>query len=366
MAIFHINPSTSRFSNIGSAFGPPADDTPGADTLIVDPGAFLISTGGSGAFLANTGAWTVTVNGSIVSANVGIFLFAGNTGVSTITIGVNGGVQGHDAGIVVSSSANINNSGEISEVVPGGTGIALAAGATHTINNFGTGTIDGIRDTSGVSNDTVHNSGSISDVLDLSGGDDTITNSGVVLSSTAVMLGEGTNHLTNSGRIFTDVFGGSGTDTVTNSHLIDGFVRLSDGNNTVTNSGTISGDVSGDLFAKNTLINSGTIGDDVNLQTKVTNSGTISGDVSGGPQPDTVTDYAIVGDIIKSGSILGLVDLREGDDKFNGGANPERVKDDDGADIYNLGGGNDIYVATGASGADGIDTVRGSGGHRYL
>jgi len=78
--------------------------------------------------------------------------------------------------------------------------------------------------------------------------------------------------------------------------------------------------------------------------------------------PNTVTDYTIVGDIIKSGSILGFVGLGDGDDKFNGGANPEKVLDDKGADIVNLGGGSDTYVATGAFGNDGIDTVRGSAG----
>jgi len=119
MAIFKITPATSR-SNLIDAFGPPADDTPGADTLIVDPGAFLISTAvGRGAFLANTGAWTVTVNGSIVSQNnFGIFLVGGNVGVSTIKIGVNGEVSGA-AGVFLAGSANINNAGEISGTLNG-------------------------------------------------------------------------------------------------------------------------------------------------------------------------------------------------------------------------------------------------------
>jgi hypothetical protein len=75
-----------------------------------------------------------------------------------------------------------------------------------------------------------------------------------------------------------------------------------------------------------------------------------------------VTDYAIVGDVIKSGSILGIVDLRFGDDIFNGGGKSERVLDGDGADIVNLGGGVDTYIATGNKGADGIDTGRGQVG----
>src|SRR5262245_15111903 len=114
MAIFKITSATNRFSSTGDAFGPPADDTPGADTLIVDPNAFLISTDGNGAFLAATGAWTVSVNGTIVSQSpfAGIVLAPGNSVVSTIKIGADGQVQG-GVGVLLASSANINNAGEI-------------------------------------------------------------------------------------------------------------------------------------------------------------------------------------------------------------------------------------------------------------
>ena len=61
MAIFEIKPADSVIA-FGDAF---SYDSPDPDTLIVDAGAFLFSTAGSGAELANTGTWTVTVNGSI-------------------------------------------------------------------------------------------------------------------------------------------------------------------------------------------------------------------------------------------------------------------------------------------------------------
>jgi hypothetical protein len=101
MAIFPITPATSRFTTVPgvNAFGPPADDTPGADTLIVDPSAFLISEFGNGAVLANTEAWTVTVNGSVVSQNsFGIILEAGNAAISTIKIGRGRRGAGRDCG----------------------------------------------------------------------------------------------------------------------------------------------------------------------------------------------------------------------------------------------------------------------------
>jgi hypothetical protein len=71
----------------------------------------------------------VTVNGSIVSQG-----------------------QGHDFGIFLGSSANINNAGTIS----GSTGIEMFNGGTHTITNSGSinGTSFGIFDAGG-SIDTV-------------------------------------------------------------------------------------------------------------------------------------------------------------------------------------------------------------------
>jgi serralysin len=181
MAIFKITPTTSRFSISEDAFGPPTDDTPGADTLIVDPGAFLISiaAGSAGAFLANTGAWTVTVNGSIVSQNLfGILLQAGNSALSTIKIGVNGEVSGASAGVLLASSANINNAGEISGTT---FGIEIESSGPHTITNSGTivGSGAGIH-SAGLSNETVRNSGQIIGVVSLTGGDDKVTNFAIV------------------------------------------------------------------------------------------------------------------------------------------------------------------------------------------
>ena len=330
MAIFKITPVTSVFTGNVRAF---ESDTPSADMLVVDPGAFLISTNllGFGAFLANTDAWTVTVNGSIVATgSTGIFLDAGNAAVSTIKIGVDGEVQGASFGINLLSPANINNAGTINEFGIGGIGIGIFNGGTHTITNSGLITATSgvaIRDFDGISNDTVKNSGVINGDVTLSGGNDTVTNSGVLDGT--VLLGEGTNHLANSGNIIGNVFGGSGADTVTNSHLINGVVSLFGGNNTVTNSGTISGLV-------------------------VTGSGS-----------DTMMNFAIIGDVMKSGTILDEISLGAGNDKFMGGANPETVQDGNGADIVALGGGNDTYIAftvVDFVSVDGIDIVRGGAG----
>jgi RTX calcium-binding nonapeptide repeat (4 copies) len=326
MAITRITPATSRFNSTGDAFGP-ADDTLSADTLIVDPGAFLISTAlfFDGAFLAPTDAWTVKVNGSIVSqTDVGIFLGDGNAAVSTIMIGVDGEVQGV-VGIRLASSGNVNNAGTIIADRSAGNGIDIFNGGTHTITNSGEITAAfAINVVTGTSNDTVRNSGIINGDIVLSGGNDTVTNSHDIVG--AVRLGDGTNRLANSGGIFGEVFAGAGADTVTNAGHMGGDVNLGDGTNRLTNSGNI--------FA----------------------------DVFTGTGADTVTNFAIIGDVTKSGMISGIIFLGAGNDKFTGGANPEMVRDDDGADIVSFGGGNDTYIAIGNTGADGIDIVRGGAG----
>ena len=114
MAINKVTSATSVLTtaNADNAFD---NDSAVADTLIVDVGAFLIAQGSNadGALLANTGAWTVTVNGSIFSQqSAGIDLASGNAAASTITIGTDGEVGGA-TGIAAFSSATINNSGLI-------------------------------------------------------------------------------------------------------------------------------------------------------------------------------------------------------------------------------------------------------------
>jgi hypothetical protein len=89
MAIFNINTNIVR-RNGSTAF---SSDSAGADTLIVRAGASLESryessgTHGVAAVLANTGAWTVTIDGLIFGE---LRLSEGNPDVSNIRIGATG------------------------------------------------------------------------------------------------------------------------------------------------------------------------------------------------------------------------------------------------------------------------------------
>jgi hypothetical protein len=92
MAVFRFPPLASVFTTAAAddAFD---SDSPGADTLIVGAGSSLIATGAgaSGANLFNTGAWTVIVNGFVVSDSFsGIGLASGNPSSSCISVGTNG------------------------------------------------------------------------------------------------------------------------------------------------------------------------------------------------------------------------------------------------------------------------------------
>jgi serralysin len=145
-------------------------------------------------------------------------------------------VQGHDFGIFVGSSANINNAGTIS----GSTGIEMFNGGTHTITNSGSinGTSFGIFDAGG-SIDTVRNSGQIIGNLSLGKGSDTVTDftiladgsmkSGIITGT--IDLGAGNDKF----------IGGANTETVVDENGTD-IVKLGGGNDTYIATGNTGAD----------------------------------------------------------------------------------------------------------------------------
>jgi RTX calcium-binding nonapeptide repeat (4 copies) len=408
MAIFKITPTKSVFTNTlnDDAFH---SDTAGADTLIVDPGAYLISAngGGEGAFLANSGAWTVTINGVVISQqDAGIELQFFNPGVSTITIGAEGeisGIKGIDLGV---NAVVLRNSGVIS-----GSTYAIDARGPITLTNTITGEINGnvslssdfgTRDTLsnfgtingavafGFGNDTLTNSGAITGFVTLGDATNKLTNSGwitgtidgqgdndTVINSGHLMLGNswsfvfnggaGNETLTNSGEIIGAVRFGDGNDSLNNSGHIDGAVSLDDGTNSLNNSGYIDGTVNFGIASSNKLTNGGTITGDINggndaAGDTFTNSGTIMGEVRLNVGNDVFTNYIIDATGVHSGRLLGGIDLGDGQDKFFGGSSAETVRDSFGDDLFKFGGGNDVYNAVTPTINSAVDTVDGGSG----
>src|SRR4029078_3854298 len=219
-------------------------DSASPDKLVVSLGAFLVTSGSNafGALLGSLGAWTVTINGSVVSdLSVGLLLAVGNSGFSKITVGANGQVSGGTSGVALLSSGILKNGGSIQGLGGGGAGVVFSAGGTHQVINTGTiiGTNLSIFDSDGLSSDKVTNLGSLQGGVALNGGNDILTNSGLV--SGFVDLGDGNNKLTNFGTINGSYFGGLDSDTIINTKTINGDVNLLNGTNTLTNSGSIFG-----------------------------------------------------------------------------------------------------------------------------
>lgn len=316
MTTFKVTGKNSIFTDETGFY----QDSPAADSLTVDIDAFIISTRTSAIELQNTGGWTATINGTVMSTSSGdgIELSNGAATSSKITIGAFGSVSGVN-GISLGSAASLTNKG----VIDGDAyGVLVSGAKTTTITNSGAiaGDAAGIR-ISGVGPVKITNSatGFIDGILDTAAvAAMTITNSGKI-TGTLLLPSILTNSVSNSGNISTLEFG--------------------EGKNVLTNSGSI------------TEVNFGSNGTDI-----VTNSGKMSLNAF-----DTI-ELKGGNDIFKNTSLTPIkVDMGAGDDLFTGGNGVETVIDASGSDKVALGGDDDIYYAL-AIIDDGTDTIDGGSG----
>jgi hypothetical protein len=298
-----ITSANSFFGN-GKGF---TGTTATTDSLTINAGTYLISGDSDGADLS--GVWAVKVNGFLGALPTfggrGLVLNAtGITKTSTINVGADGEIGGNGVGLFAEQATNIT-------VAKGG---AITSASDAAIQFTG----------NAIGHYKITNAGQIlgngADGIILSGiGTHTIVNSGTINGTDSIFTNSafGNEIVTNTGSLLGSVKLGAGNDSLTNSKLIVGDVRMGDDADTVTNSGTITGTVS--MEAGNDILK---------------NTGTIQGDI----------------------------DMGTGDDQFFGGTKNEFVGDQDGADKYMLGGGNDIYFARGdfvtsdvADGGAGVD-----------
>lgn len=415
MAVFKITPALSMLT---TGFAEPAfmGDSPSADTLVVDAGAFLISRGlvATAVILNPTGTWTVTVNGSVVSENFRGIELGLSGGVSKLTVGPEGSISADDEALYITGSGGtaITNSGAIVRTTAGDAILDTSANSNDTLTNNGwitgnlafrngnnaltnSGIIQGSY-SGGSGSDKITNSGSMGMgiPMDMGGGSnafknaasgfifgsiiaggnsDTVSNAGLI--DGAVSLGAGTNRLTNSGRVLAGYDGGADADTVTNSGTI-GSVELFGGTNIFSNakSGLSSIVIGG--AGNDTVTNSGLIDGDVLLSdgvNKLTNTkGLIEGAVTGGSGTDTVVNSGAIASVslgggndklTNTGTITAVVDLGSGDDTYIGGSKFDAVRDGAGSDDIKLGAGYDIYDAFFSGGGDGIDKIDGGTGN---
>ena len=128
-------------------------------------------------------------------------------------------------------------------------GVVLLGDGTNRLNNSGMirgdeGAFNANLDSvlGGFGNDTVTNSGTIVEGVNLGGGRTRSDNSGTIDGTVSLRrFGGGNDTVTNSGVITGGVFLGDGVDTLTNSGTITGVVLGGDGIDTVTNTGRILG-----------------------------------------------------------------------------------------------------------------------------
>ena len=335
-----------------------------ASSFTLDPGAFLISTGGlvNATLFNGMGAWTITINGAVQGQHSGIYLLAPNSsppptyvggGASSITIGEDGSVRSHEGGVGDAAAAvyterdvTIKNAGTVLSDL--GSGMTIGGYGTSSVTN--TGTITGGNDDAihfyHTTKGSVTNSGRIIGGITFGSGDSSLTNSEagyIYASSTAdgitfgagndtltnlgtayafASMGDGTNKVTNSGYLDTDsnaysILGGANADTVSNSktgYMLGG-VWLGDGVNKLTNDGRIGGDsvdnnscIGG--AGADTVTNSktGVMSGDVYLldgTNSFTNAGTV------GYAPNNHASYFGGGDqdtITNTGTLKGYVD----------------------------------------------------------
>jgi len=372
----------SKIFESGTVTTTPWTDASGG-MITVEEDAYLLN-GSNTTISLSDGPWTVKIDGTVSGGNSLYVPMAGlqlgafdGAKHSKVTIGSDGTLCDYGPfftnALFLSQATDVANSGLIDA---NGNGIyvdTLTAADKYTIDNKASGVIRGgyaaIYD---ITNATVtlKNAGDISGWVYLHG-PATITNSGEMAGKLTV---DGVGMVTNHGGITGAVTLGAGDDKLTNSGSLGASVALGQGNNTFTNSGSVAqgttfgdgddkltntGEIGGNVAlgeGKNVVINGGMLdigitfggGDDA-----MTNSGHIVGSVLMGSGNDKMTNSGVVEDDIYLGA---------GNDIFTGGTHRDSVIDEVGADVYKLGGGDDVYYAYLGTG-DQNDMVDGGSGN---
>ena len=170
-------------------------------------------------------------------------------GGGTINNYAGGNIYGYGRAIEVDNSSNaaafsstiINNAGMIEGGGHGPTGVADADVALFVGRLKGGEAINII----GSYADTITNSGNILGGVKTDGGDDTLTNSGLMVATggSAIDLGDGNDSFTNSGIVSGDVLLGGGGDTINlvTGSTVSGIIDGGTGTDTIRLSGTGNG-----------------------------------------------------------------------------------------------------------------------------
>jgi hypothetical protein len=319
-----------------------------SDTLI-NNGTIYSDNIGMGCTISSSGCRIESAAGSSVNANVGI---VGGYGPDVIEVRgtINANINADDG----NDSLGIYGSGFVYQNINMGPGndtvdnfnrvfnVFLGEGDDSLYNDYGDETIAN-NVTGGPGNDTIYNRGSISGLVSLGDGADSLLNSGYnsTTSNHALInngvFGEGGNDtIINSLHAYiSGIDGGTGDDSIRNHSLVAGVLEGGAGNDNVTNfAGALANYIGG----------SG--GND-----SLSNGGALNSSIRGGVGQDTVTNFA--------GGVVSWLNGDEDNDRvLNGGFVNADLNGGTGNDsVVNLGGAfvSQIY------GDAGLDTVVNGG-----
>jgi hypothetical protein len=265
------------------------DDT-GPGFIIVDAGAKIVAASPLDGLDLAGGSWDVTVSGTIFSTHRAIVLADAGAFVSNVKINAGADIFGTQIGIAASHPTNISNAGHIS-AKDALAGIFEVGDGDYSIRNLKGGVIEGLTpiEAVGLGTHTISNAGTIA----------------AYANQSAILGGDGSERITNFGKIVGIASTGGGTD-------------LGDGSDIFTNFKKVHGHI------KNGTV-TGTIhlggGDDI---------------FNGGKHAEKVQDAAGT----------DTYNLGRGSDVFRA-VYTSSTSSEDGADIVNGGPGVDIYDARG-------------------
>ncbi|WP_068115713.1 calcium-binding protein [Tropicimonas marinistellae] len=335
----------------GGVIGVHVDSYPGTDDIYVGRSGSIL---GGEYGLASLSHMLVVTNSGSISGHLGVYAYRGDIRISNTGVISGTGTSGITADFV---TGRIANTGTITGGI-GGYGIHLnrgvnpdptGHGATPEIVNHGTilGTPYGVYCASD-HDVTVRNYGTIDGVF-LSGGDDHITNGGLITGTLDLSGGDDVYLGVGDGRVERRIEGGAGDDTLTGGDKRD--VIFGDaGKDTLT-----GGDGRDRL--------QGGAGDDLVL----VEADGVADRLGGGDGQDTL-DFSAIGDDLK-------IDLRSGTVRSVATGRDEI----EWFEFVEAGGGNDVLIASDTTvrmrgragddilrGHDGADTLAGSAGDDLL
>jgi hypothetical protein len=330
-----------------------------ADSTITVDGS-IMSADGAGFYIAALTNISIGAQGDITAKYNGVLFEGGSAGSSLFNAGTMDSNHGANNNVYIGdANIQIDNSG----VISGPVDPINVNGANALIIN--SGTITGQDGASfimfgGASNTVIDNTGTIIGAIQNGGavGPLTVSNGGTILGTSFAIQGTDYNDsVTNSGTIHGSIDLGSGTDTVNNDGKIVGYVAFEGAGDSLDNSGTIKGNLY--MGTGDSVTNTGVIHGNVTFNGGVNTLNTAHGEITGTVTGSSNSDTFIAGSesvTFIGGSGTEVLTGGAGDDTITAGSGKDTITGGKGDDLLTASTGKDIFVYSGNFGNDTIDS----------